>query len=202
MSGNGGEASACRFPLSPVSQPCHLLLTPFESGLRGSPPTLEVIMPSIRTTGTSTAPAPITTTAASGTAQHLLAELQHAETIIKTMLGAMTVQQKIKVGAQLEAAGVAGEGMTRYHERRAVIEAANAVTPSSATGTSRHLLSMMPVTSDPAPLTVDQLRIAQLYATMDVERQCYLMAHAADIAQLFPLRRAKPALHLVAGGVK
>jgi hypothetical protein len=178
-----------------------LLLTSFGDGMCGLSPTLEVIMPSIRTTGTSTTPAPIITTAASDTAQRLLSELQHADTIIKAMLSAMTVQQKVKVGAQLEAAGVAGEGMTRHHERRAAIDAAIAAAPTStsAIGTSRHLLSMKPVTSEPAPLTAKQLRIAQLYAMTDDESQCYLLAHAADIAQLSP-RRTKPALHLVSGG--
>ncbi|WP_150130987.1 hypothetical protein [Janthinobacterium sp. LM6] len=49
MSGNGGEASACRFPLSPVCQPRHLLLTPFDSGLRGSTTDKEAIMPGTAT---------------------------------------------------------------------------------------------------------------------------------------------------------
>lgn len=160
-------------------------------------------MPSTRTTGTSTKPAPTITTAASDTAQRLLAELQHADTIIKTMLNAMTVQQKVKVGAQLEASGIAGEGVTRHHERQAAIDLANAAAPTrtNATGTSRHLLSMKSITSEPAPLTADQLRIAQLYATMDDETQQYLLMHAADIAEISP-RRAKPTLHLVAGGAK
>jgi len=59
----------------------------------------------------------------------LLAELRHADHIIKTMLNAMTVQQQARVGAKLEADGVAGEGMTRHHERAAVIAAA---APASA----------------------------------------------------------------------
>lgn len=49
MSGSGGEASACRFPLSPVCQPHHLLLTPFDSGLRGSTTDKEAIMPGTTT---------------------------------------------------------------------------------------------------------------------------------------------------------
>ncbi len=64
--------------------------------------------------------------AQAGVVPHLLFELQHADSIILAMLGAMTIQQKSKVHAQLEAAGISGEGMTRYHERRAVIEAATA----------------------------------------------------------------------------
>lgn len=49
MSGSGGEASACRFPLSPVSQLHHLLLTPYESGLRGFTTDKEAIMPGTAT---------------------------------------------------------------------------------------------------------------------------------------------------------
>ncbi|SFU93992.1 hypothetical protein [Pseudoduganella namucuonensis] len=60
------------------------------------------------------------------TAPALLTELQHAHAIIKTMLGALTIQQKSKVHEQLAAAGVSGEGMTRANERLAVIEAATA----------------------------------------------------------------------------
>lgn len=71
------------------------------------------------------APSPITT--------DLLAELHHADHIIKTMLRAMTVQQQARVGAQLEADGVAGEGMTRHHERAAVIAAATAAPTSAST---------------------------------------------------------------------
>jgi hypothetical protein len=66
---------------------------------------------------------------------NLLAELHHADHIIKTMLRAMTVQQQARVGAQLETAGVAGEGMTRHHERAAVIAAATAA-PASVTNAS------------------------------------------------------------------
>lgn len=56
----------------------------------------------------------------------LLTELHHSDHIIKVMLRAMTVQQQARVGAELEAAGVAGEGMTRHHERASVIAAATA----------------------------------------------------------------------------
>ena len=64
----------------------------------------------------------------------LLTELHHADYIIKTMLRAMTVQQQARVGAELEAAGVAGDGITRHHERAAVIAVATA--PASV---SQHL---------------------------------------------------------------
>lgn len=57
---------------------------------------------------------------------NLVAELRHADHIIKTMLNAMTVHQQARVGAKLEADGVAGEGMTRHHERVAVLAAAPA----------------------------------------------------------------------------
>lgn len=62
-----------------------------------------------------------------GAAPALLAELHHADHIIKAMLNAMTLQQKERVHRQLAAAGVSGEGMTRANERRAVIEAASVV---------------------------------------------------------------------------
>lgn len=74
----------------------------------------------------------------------LLAELRHADHIIKTMLRAMTVQQQARVGAKLEAAGVAGEGMTRHHERAAVIAAATATPATAPTSASPvpHLLDI------------------------------------------------------------
>lgn len=56
----------------------------------------------------------------------LLAELHHADHIIKAMLNAMTDKQKATVSERLEAAGVTGEGMTRHHERLAAMEAAQA----------------------------------------------------------------------------
>lgn len=62
----------------------------------------------------------------------LVAELRHADYIIRTMLNAMTGQQQARVGAKLEANGVAGEGMTRHHERAAVIAAAAAPVSASA----------------------------------------------------------------------
>jgi hypothetical protein len=57
----------------------------------------------------------------------LLDELQHADQIIIAMLNAMTSSQKSKVHNKLDAAGVSGEGMTRYHERHAAIDAAKAM---------------------------------------------------------------------------
>lgn len=54
----------------------------------------------------------------------LLAELRHADTIIKAMLNAMTAQQKASVAEKLEADGVVTDGMSRHHERRAAIDAA------------------------------------------------------------------------------
>lgn len=49
-----------------------------------------------------------------------------AEQIILTLLAALTPEQKLLVHAKLDAAGLSGEGMTRYHERRAAITAAGA----------------------------------------------------------------------------
>lgn len=56
----------------------------------------------------------------------VLAELERAEVVIQTMLGFMTTEQKACMAEVLEAAHIAGEGATRYHERRAVIERATA----------------------------------------------------------------------------
>lgn len=76
-----------------------------------------------------------TTQALAAGAPSLLAELRHADHIIKVMLNALTTQQQAHVGAKLEAAGVAGEGMTRHHERAAAIVAgAAALTSASTTG--------------------------------------------------------------------
>lgn len=54
-------------------------------------------------------------------APELLDELQHAGLVIQTMLGFMSIEQKARMADALEAAHLAGEGATRYHERRAVI---------------------------------------------------------------------------------
>lgn len=62
---------------------------------------------------------------------NLMAELRHADHIIKTMLNTMTVHQQARVGAKLEADGVAGEGMTRHHERAAALAAAASASASA-----------------------------------------------------------------------
>jgi hypothetical protein len=54
----------------------------------------------------------------------LVHELMCAEKIILAMLKHMTVAQKRAAGIEIEEAGIAGEGMTRYHERRAVLASA------------------------------------------------------------------------------
>lgn len=66
------------------------------------------------------------------TTSGLLTELQKAERIICVMLNEMTTAQKLKVHAQLDAAGVSGDGITRYHERRAAIQAAQAMLAACA----------------------------------------------------------------------
>ncbi|MRW83038.1 hypothetical protein GJ698_02900 [Pseudoduganella sp. FT26W] len=63
-----------------------------------------------------------------------LDELRRADRIIKVMLNVLTIDQKAQVGRKLEAAGLVSDGMTRHHERRAAIEAASAVSTSTATG--------------------------------------------------------------------
>lgn len=52
----------------------------------------------------------------------LVNELGKADIIINAMLNAMTLKQKMKVAAQLQASGVSPDGMTRANERRAVLE--------------------------------------------------------------------------------
>lgn len=90
---------------------------------------------------------------------NLLAELHHADHIIKTMLRAMTVQQQARVGAQLEADSVAGEGMTRHHERTAVIAAAT--TMADATGAAPHMLDINARASDAAEQAADIAHLLQ-----------------------------------------
>lgn len=85
--------------------------------------------------------APSATARAASPITNLLAELHHADHIIKVMLNALTIQQKAKVAEQLEAAGVAGDGITRHHERDAVIAAATAAptTTSSTAGAAQRM---------------------------------------------------------------
>ena len=49
-------------------------------------------------------------------------ELGKAEIIIQAMLNTLTGEQKSTVAAQLDAAGVSPDGMTRHQERRAVLD--------------------------------------------------------------------------------
>lgn len=57
-------------------------------------------------------------------APELLDELQRSELIILAMLNAMTDEQKALVHKQLQAAYIVDDAMTRFHERREVIERA------------------------------------------------------------------------------
>ena len=52
----------------------------------------------------------------------LLQELIYAHFIIGALLNHMTTEQKVAAAKVLEENGVSEEGMTRFHERRAVIE--------------------------------------------------------------------------------
>lgn len=60
-------------------------------------------------------------------AKVVIEELRKADRIIIVMLNAMTFEQKISVAAKLYAEGVSLDGMTRHHERRAVLTAAGAL---------------------------------------------------------------------------
>jgi hypothetical protein len=57
-------------------------------------------------------------------APEMLDELRRAELIILTMLNAMTDEQKALVHEQLRASFIVDDAMTRFHERRDVIERA------------------------------------------------------------------------------
>jgi hypothetical protein len=58
--------------------------------------------------------------------QPVVEELRKADRIINVMLNAMTLEQKSKCAEQLEREGVSPDGMTRAHERKAVLTAAGA----------------------------------------------------------------------------
>ncbi|MET3134764.1 propanediol dehydratase large subunit [Oxalobacteraceae bacterium GrIS 1.11] len=109
----------------------------------------------------------------------LLTELQKAEHIIVAMLNAMTPAQKIKVHAQLDAADISGEGMTRYHERRAAIAAAVAA---------------------PVPeFTPDEILVAMAYRAMDGRAKQETLVSSLRIAKDHPSRSA-PTFRLIVGG--
>lgn len=62
-------------------------------------------------------------------------------------------------------------------------------------------MKRIPISPAPAiQLTDDQLRIAQLFANMDERRQQEAIVKMTRMAAAHP-RRARPALHLVSGGV-
>lgn len=54
----------------------------------------------------------------------LLFELQHADSIIKVMLNAMTAQQNARVAEKFETDRIVTDGINRHHERGAAIETA------------------------------------------------------------------------------
>jgi hypothetical protein len=89
--------------------------------------------------------------------QALLLELQHADQIIITMLNAMTTAQKSKVHAKLEADGVSGEGMTRHHERRAAIVAAETAPAQPAA---------VQVQSGPLEHAIDAVNVADVAVSL------------------------------------
>ena len=83
----------------------------------------------------------------------LVAELRHADHIIKVMLNALTAQQKTKLAQQLEAANVAGDDIMRRRERVAAIAAAEAELAPAPAGVSkpsarRYLLEIEAFISD------------------------------------------------------
>ncbi|MBJ7309932.1 hypothetical protein ACFOLJ_08260 [Rugamonas sp. CCM 8940] len=130
-------------------------------------------MPSTTTpSATARAPSPIT---------NLLAELRHANTIIKAMLNAMTLQQKAKVHEKLDAAGVSGEGMTRHHERAAVIEAAATALAEQA--------SRAPVSASKPSARPHLLEIEALASDIDGQGEHVEILLVALLAKLDELRQ-------------
>jgi hypothetical protein len=55
-------------------------------------------------------------------AEAVIDELDKAHEIIKAMLNLMTAKQKLQLGEQLENNDISYEGITRYHERRVLLD--------------------------------------------------------------------------------
>lgn len=96
----------------------------------------------------------------SAAAPALLAELHHADHIIKVMFNAMTIQQKAKVAEQLESVGVAGDGMTRHHQRAAAIAVAT-TKPVDAPASGPRLLDIKARACDAAAQVADIAHLRQ-----------------------------------------
>lgn len=124
----------------------------------------------------------------------LLSELQKAEQIILAMLNVMTAAQKSKVHARLDAAGVSGEGMTRHHERHAVIEAVGAVLAGPAIVHNQ----ATPRDVAPAPRGTEIPLLAN-YRALNDRQQSNMMLAMASAAKKFP-RHITPAFRLIVGG--
>jgi hypothetical protein len=120
----------------------------------------------------------------------LLSELQKAEQIILAMLNAMTSPQKSKVHARLDAAGVSGEGMTRHHERRAVIDAAEAVSAQ---------IAIVHAQSKPPDLSPAEMSLLMAFRTMWERGASETLDLALWEAETNP-RRTAPSLQLISGG--
>jgi hypothetical protein len=121
----------------------------------------------------------------------LLLELKNSDRIIIAMLNAMTTAQKSKVHARLDAAGVSGEGMTRHHERRAVIDAAEAATVEASIGQAQS-------TSAPQRSSAE-IQLVAAFRAMDNRSRETKMSGALRRAIAYP-RRTAPVLRLVVGG--
>jgi hypothetical protein len=106
------------------------------------------------------------------------------------MLNAMTSAQKSKVHARLDAAGVSGEGMTRHHERRAVLDAAEAM-PAQA--------DIVQAQSKLRDLTPAELELLTAYTGMTPWARGMLLDLARQYVKRWPINRA-PALRLIVGG--
>lgn len=76
------------------------------------------------------------------TPAELLAELQAAHTIIRNALAVMTTAQKLEWGTRNARDGVDGEGITRAHERMALIGRASTDTPAPITSPLHSVLAV------------------------------------------------------------
>lgn len=102
------------------------------------------------------------------TALDLLTELRNADQIIRVMLNAMTPAQQSKVYTKLDALGVTGEGMSRYHERQAVItaaalEIANTAMRAGAGRRQEVAAEVAAVTQSAAGIALEAMTSASIY---------------------------------------
>lgn len=140
----------------------------------------------------------------------LINELNRADAIIATMLRLMSAKQKNTASTILEDAGISPEGMTRYHERKAVIAAARnlgeerdgASQPGSRMPAEKRTTGI-PVAAvrqaQKLELTQREISLVSIYRTLNEYAQELIHGVTSDTATIYP-RHIQPRLHLVSGG--